>query len=134
MDAQTFIEEVVLGRHDDQLNSLFQALVSRVKAGSVSREWIIEDVAGVSIRESEMTVGEAERIEQLCGESWAELNPVQSARQFRAIIQAALESSGKKPTEAVEIVQSLKAVEAVDHVRTELSEPVPFGSPEQPTT
>ncbi len=134
MDAETFTQELILGRHDEHLNELFQALVSRVKAGSVSKEWIIEDVCGVSIRESTMTVGQAERIEALSGESWAELNPVKSARQFRAIVQAALESDGMKSTDAAEKVQALAASEAVDHVRTELSEPVPFDSPEQTTT
>lgn len=133
-EQDTVVEEIAIGRYDDQLNTLFQAILHRIEQGVTTTEWVIEDAAGVTLRETEMTVGVAERAEKLSGVSWADLNPVRSAMQFRAVVQAELERSGVKDAEARRRVQDLKAADAVRCVRTELVEPVPFDTDPQPTT
>lgn len=52
------------------------------------------------LRQADITVGQAERIEKLTGKSWLLLNPVGSAAHARAVIQVmGADASGKTEAE-----------------------------------
>lgn len=67
-----------------------------------------------------LTLNESDRLEEECGRTWLELNPVRSSKEFRAVARVFL-ARDHSPAEVEQVVASITigeamaAVEWVDH-------------------
>ena len=72
---------------------------------------------GGSYRESELTLDQAERIEELLGLSWLQINPLRSAKQARGILAVMhAEASGVPVVEVLAELGQMKANEFITDV------------------
>lgn len=67
------------------------------------------------LRQADITVGQAERIEKLTGKSWLLLNPVASAAHARAIVRVmGADASGKSEDEVGAEIAAMRVDEYLD--------------------
>lgn len=90
-DVDKFTEELALGRHDDDLPRLVEAIGGRIVAAGGGTRWRIS-LADVVVDEDNLTLDECEKIEKATGRSWLTLSPAHSATQARAVLRVALQS------------------------------------------
>lgn len=74
-------------------------------------------VFGETFREAQLTLGQAERVEELLGKSWAHVNPVASAkaaRRLAAVMYA--DRTGIDVNDALAKLGDVSAVEFIEEV------------------
>jgi hypothetical protein len=75
---------------------------------------------GQVYREADLTIDEAERIENACQTTWRSINPIRSARHARAILETFLVTrAGASPDAAKARVGALKVNEYLDLITHE---------------
>lgn len=78
------------------------------------------DFEGHKHRENDLTIGQAERIEDLTGESWLRIVPLRSAKHARAILVVMHAATTNEPEDAVSArVKDLKMSEFLKMYGTE---------------
>lgn len=89
VSADDLIESVKAGEYDGHLVDLIEAIRDRFQFGTTEQKWKItfEDE---EITQDSLTLAEAASVEKMSGQSWAYLNPVNSARECLAIVTATL--------------------------------------------
>lgn len=75
---------------------------------------------GQVYREADLTIGEAEDIEDITSSTWRAINPIRSAKHARAILQTLLVTRGSmSPSDAQAKVRALKVNDFVDMLSNE---------------
>lgn len=87
--ADDLVEAVRAGLYDGHLVELIESIRDRFQFGTTEQKWKV-DYDGDEITQDSLTLQEAATVEKLSGQSWAYLNPVNSARECLAIITAFL--------------------------------------------
>jgi hypothetical protein len=81
--------------------------------------WILT-FDGQVYREADLTIDEAERIEELAQTTWRRIHPINSAKHARCILQTFLVTrEGKSADEAAKTVGALKVSDFLDLLSTE---------------
>lgn len=139
MSADKLVAEILDGRLDGKLADIQQAIRERVLSQATSMRWVIAHPE-VEVREDDLTLEEAEMIERITNQTWASIDPYQSARECRAILAVALQKrAGKSAQEAAALTAALTVTEATEMLSTyevtagPLGVSVPGGSDEDQT-
>lgn len=74
------------------------------------------ELDGQSFRTDDLTLEEAERLEGECGRTWLELNPVRSAKEFRATARVFL-TRQHAPEVAAKMVSEMTIAQATAAVK-----------------
>lgn len=130
-------QEILIGRHDDDLSDIVQAVGDRaVQVGSQVRWQIKYD--DLTIDESTVTLDELERVEEITGKTWWRLDPRMPSNGSgvtRAWIQAVLESrKGMTAEDARADIGSKTMEEMGDILGEEVVTPGPFDSGSETTS
>lgn len=121
-------KEIALGRHDDDLPEIVEAVGLRAVERRVEVRWRLT-FGDLVIDEENLTLDELVRVEELTGKTWLTLDPKRSARAARAFILAALESrEGLSPADAAERLSDVTAHEVGDGVSEYAVADAPFDS------
>lgn len=81
--------------------------------------WILT-FDGQVYREADLTIDEAERIENATSTTWRQINPIRSAKHARSILETFLITrAGLSPEEAAKKVGALKVNDYLDLLSTE---------------
>lgn len=88
-NPDALVEAIKSGDYDGHLVDLIEAIRARFQFGTTEQKWKV-DYDGDTITQDSLTLAEASTVEKLSGQSWAYLNPVNSARECQAIISAFL--------------------------------------------
>ena len=88
--ASKLAKEIALGRHDEDLPEIVEAVGLRAVERRVEVRWRLT-FGDIVIDEDSITVGELCRVEEMTGKTWVVLNPRRSAGAAKAFLQAALE-------------------------------------------
>lgn len=107
MTSDKIVAEILAGRHDGKLADIQQAMRERVLSQATSMRWKITHPE-VEITEDDLTLEEAELIERVTRQSWAQIDPYASAVECRAILTVCLQKrAGKTPKEAADLTAKL---------------------------
>jgi hypothetical protein len=131
-------EELALGRHDDRLQDLAEAVGHRIVSRGAKLRWRITvalpDVGTLVVDEDNVTLDEMETAERLAGCTWLTLDPRQSARKMRSVLTAAvMHRCDRSEAEAVEVLAGLGALEVVKALSEYLADADPFPSAGSPS-
>lgn len=88
-DSQKVCAEILDGRHDGYLAEITRAMQERILSQATSMRWRI-NYDGFEVTEDDLTLDEAVLIEKTTSETWATINPQNSAETCRAILVVAL--------------------------------------------
>ena len=103
----TVVAEILAGRYDGHLADFQQAMRERVLSQATALRWKIVHPE-VTVTEDDLTLGEAEMIERVTNQSWAMIDPYQSARECRAILTVVLQQrTDRSADEAAKITAEL---------------------------
>ncbi len=86
-----FLADLALGRHDDRLADLVEAIGSHAVAKRAQVCWRVT-TPDFTVTVEDCTLNELERMEHLTGSTWHTLGPQRSAAHCRAVLQALYES------------------------------------------
>lgn len=96
-------QEIMLGRHDDDLPDIVKAVGERAVATSTQVAWRLR-YEDIEVTELDLTLNELERVETLSGKTWWRIDPRNrnnSSAVPKALIRALLESrKGMSPEDA----------------------------------
>lgn len=122
-------QEIMLGRHDDDLPDIVKAVGERAVTTRTEVRWrlTLDDLV---VDEDNLTLFELERVEAITGKSWLAIDPRRKASHCIAFLQAALESrEGLSADDARERLGGLTVKQVADDVLSEyVVQPAPFGS------
>lgn len=126
-------QEILIGRHDDDLPALVKAIGERAVTTRTEVRWRLT-LGDLVVDEENLTLLELERVENLTGKSWLVVDPRKTAGYCIAMLQAAIESrEGLSPDDARKRLTDITAKQIADEVLSEyVVQPAPFGS-ESPT-
>ena len=111
--ADEVVEAIKSGLYDGQLVDILEAVRERFAHGTTEQKWKI-DYDGETFTQDSLDLAEAATVEELTGQSWAFLNPVNSARECQAIITACLQQRhNMRRADAKAKAGKLKVEEAV---------------------
>lgn len=130
MNGQEVAQRIVAGDLDDGIGAIYEALQARFSDGTVGLTWSIKMPAlDVEITEDDLTIDEAMLIEKVTGTNWAQIDPVRSAADARAILAVSLsQRNGLTPAEADERLKTVRAADFLRCVRREVVTPAPLDS------
>lgn len=114
-DGLRIAQEIALGRADDQLAAVINAITDRQVDGQSVICWKVSAPdLDLEVTEEDFTVGEAEAIERDTGLTWDQVAPARSASVFLAVVKAALVArKGMTADAAAEAVRALPVSAAV---------------------
>ena len=82
--------QIRAGVFDGHLADIQAAMRDRVLSQATSMRWQVTHPQ-VTVREDDLTLGEAEMIERVTGQTWGTIDPYTSARECRAILTVCLQ-------------------------------------------
>lgn len=128
--GQDIAQRIAVGELDDALGAIYDAMQSRFSEGAVGLTWSINmPDLGIEIAEDDLTIDEAMLIERMTGTTWANIDPVRSAADCRAVLAACL--SQRQDMTADEADARLRGIKVVDFLRAvkrEAVTPAPLDS------
>jgi hypothetical protein len=138
VDVTKLCEELALGRHDDRLQDLAEAVGHRIVTKGAKMRWRITvtlgDLGELVVDEDNVTLDEMETAERLAGATWLTLDPRQSARKMRAVLAAAvMHRHGLTEADALEALSGLGALAVVESLSEYMADADPFPSAGSPT-
>jgi hypothetical protein len=106
------------GEFDGHLGLFQEAMRERVLSQATSMRWKLTHPL-VTVTEDDLTLGEAEMVERVTGQSWAQIDPYTSARECRAILSVCLQSrTDLDGAEAAKVAADVTVTEATEMLGT----------------
>ena len=126
-----FCQEVAIGRHDDDLQPIAEAIGQRIVSKGARLRWRLTvelpDIGTLVVDEDNVTLLEMETAERIAGCTWLTLDPRQSARKMHAVIAAALiHRNGMTEADATEAMGGLTALDVVRSLSEYMADADPF--------
>lgn len=122
-------QEILIGRHDDDLPDLVKAIGERAVTTRTEVRWRLT-LGDLVVDEDNLTLFELERVEKITGQSWLAIDPRRKASHCIAFLQAALEArEGLSADDARGRLKDITAKTVADEVLSEyVVQPAPFDS------
>ena len=130
LTAQDIAQHIARGDLDDALGAIYDAMQSRFSEGAVGLTWSITlPDLGLTVTEDDLTIVEAELIEAMAGCSWANIDPVRSARDCRSVLEVCLsQRQNMSADDAHKAIGSLRVTDFLRAVKREVVSPAPLDS------
>lgn len=105
--TKKLIADIALGRYDDDLLDIVDAIKPRFTDGALQVRWKLTH-DDCEFTEDSVTIGEIKAVERFTGLSWFEINPRSSAEQMVALLAAHnAKVHGMTPDEALSKAEEL---------------------------
>ncbi len=107
--------DLALGRHDADIKTIFEALLTRLSSNDLSVGWKLT-LPDLELVQDDLTLDEAVRLEQESGFDWATMpKPLASAEHARRFLVMFFEKRlGLSPDDAAARVATMTALDTLD--------------------
>lgn len=123
---------ILAGAFDGHLVDMMEAIRRRFTDRPGAVRWRLSvclDGVDVDVTEDDLTMAEAELIEDETGLSWAQIDPQRSAKACKALLTVVLQTrSGKSSAEARKLVGAATTSQVVDGIDVYEVDPDPTGA------